>query len=420
MARPKKIDEFEEDIETTEDDYKIDKVEKKYLLITKYDKTIGENLPKNYIRLRNFIAKYRNSNIKKLETPYPIDYPAWIPACTRIIYEVTGIDEDEFVKDVLTIRGWEGYEDTKLADKSPYILMNMIVRWVQQNKNKIQNADQFLAIMYHYIGYGFYWGAFVKFFKRYKPNEQVMKYTIDNMSLKSRLRALGSVDKWLAESVENTYQTYQERLKRGSDFELHYIQEKIRSKLNSAMKTIFRAQQENEKNKNRIFVSQSTLEGEEGSYIVDNTYGMAKAMEIARHQTTKFFAEPINEELIKSVVVTGGLTAKDLRGTIMMIANDRSNIDEVTKFFQSIFTIFLNDSNYDERQIHSIKFYTEMDRLYKPGNTVDPNKIYVREFLDKWLEKGSKTFRTTNRTATILTFRKTLYMYFILKVMKDK
>ena len=61
-----------------------------------------------------------------------------------------------------------------------------------------------------------------------------------------------------------------------------------------------------------------------------------------------------------------------------------------------------------------------MDRLYKPGNTTDQNKLTIKERLDSWLEMGSKTFRTTNRTATINTFRKSIYNYFILKIMKDK
>ena len=88
--------------------------------------------------------------------------------------------------------------------------------------------------------------------KKYKPKLEVMKYTINEMSFKSNLKALGSVDKWLQDGTHNGIETYKERLLRGSDFELHYINEKIRSKFRSAMKTIYRAQEKNEKEKNEL------------------------------------------------------------------------------------------------------------------------------------------------------------------------
>ena len=65
---------------------------------------------------------------------------------------------------------------------------------------------------------------------KYKPNIKVMKYTIGEMSYKSKLKALGSVDKWLQDGVHNGIEAYKERLMRASDFELYYINEKRYSK----------------------------------------------------------------------------------------------------------------------------------------------------------------------------------------------
>ena len=284
----------------------------------------------------------------------------------------------------------------------------------------MNNVDQNkIRIIEHFIGYSQYWKAFQAIWK-YKPNPPAMRYTIDNLSYKSRLKALGSIDRWLTESVHDTFVTYTTRLKRGSDFELHYIQEKIHSKLRSAMKSLFAAHQDTVKNKKYVFTSKPILEGEEGDFVIDNTYGMAEAVSEANKYAMKFFAEPINESVLQAVLVPGGPTAKDLRTAILMIADDRNNITEVKKFYQALFTVFLTDTKYDVRQIGTLKFYTEMDKLYKPGNTTDPNKTFIKDFLDKWLEKGSKTFRTTNRTATIMTFRKSLYQYFIMNIFKDK
>ena len=412
MAKKKIEDEFEE-VEVSKDDLRIDQVPRTYVLLNKYWDAIETNLPRNYKKLIRFIADYRNRNISKLETPYPIDYPPWIPACRKIIYATAGIDENDFIEDVLTIRGWEGYVDTYLRDKAPYILLNLIVRWFYMHDYK--NSKE-LKIVQHYVGYSHYWGVFENYFKKYKPKPEVMQYTINEMSYKSRLKTLGSVDLWLYDGVSNAYETYMERLLRGSDYELHYINEKIRGKFNSAMKTIYRAQEKNEREKKAIFTSKTIL----GEDIVENTYGIAEVLSLADHHTTLFFANPINERALKASLTPGGITEKDLRNVILLIADNPDNLEDVRKLYQSLFHLFLDPGTYKAKDIGTSKFYYEMERLYKPGNSNDPNKNYIKEILDKWLAVGSTTFRTTNRTATITTFRKSIYNYFVMKIMWDK
>lgn len=400
-----------EDFDLIEDDYKIDQVPKTYLLLEKYWNVLEDNLPHNKSGLIRFIGNYRNKNISKLETPYPIDYPPWIPACRKILYASTGISEDEFIESVMTIRGHEGYEDPYLKDKAEYILAILIARWFMMH-----DYNKELVIMQYYIGYSHYWAVFTNFFKHYKPKPEVMKYTINEMSYKSRLKALGSVDKWLQDGVMNAFSTYKDRILRASDFELHYINEKIRSKFKSAMKTIYRAQEKNEKDKKYIFTSNTHL----GDDIIDNTYGVAEVISLASSFTTKFFADPISEKALKGSLIPGGITEKDLRNVVLMISDDKKNLDDVAKLYQSLFYIFLEDGKYTVRDIGGTRFYYEMEKLYKPGNTNDPNRNYIKMILDKWLSMGSATFRSTNRTATITTFRKSIYEYFILKIMSDK
>ena len=407
----KVIDNEYEDIELTKEDYQIDQVPKTYVLLKGFWNYLEDNLPRNKNTLIRFIATYRNKYIDKLETPYPVDYPPWVPECKRILFTCTGIDEDEFNDAVMTIRGFEGYEDPYLKDKAQYILALLIARWFMMH-----NYDKELAILEYYIGYSHYWGVFSTQFKRYKPKPEVMKYTINEMSYKSRLKTLGSVDKWLADGVKSGLLSYKERLIRASDFELHYINEKIRSKFKSAMKTIYRAQEKNEKEKNYIFTSVTQL----GEDMIENTYGISEVLSLASGFTTKFFADPITEKALKGALIPGGITEKDLRNVILMISDDRANMGDVTKLYQSLFYTFLESGKYTVRDIGTARFYYEMEKVYKPGNTNDPNRNFIKEILDKWLSMGSATFRSTNRTATITTFRKSIYEYFVLKIMSDK
>lgn len=410
MAKNPIENEFDE-VEFTKDDFQIDQVPKTYVLLKKFWDTIETNLPKNKSGLVRFIGSYRNKFIDKIETPYPVDYPPWIPTCKKALYLTAGINENEFVNAVSTIRGFEGYEDPYLKDKAEYILALMLARWFI-----IHDYKKELVILEHFIGYSHYWAVFTTQFKKYKPKLEVMKYTINEMSFKSNLKALGSVDKWLQDGVHNGISTYKERLLRGSDFELHYINEKIRSKFKSAMKTIYRAQEKNEKEKKYVFTSTTQF----GEDIVETNYGVAEVISLASGFTTKFFADPISEKALKGALIKGGITEKDLRNTILMISDDKNNLNDVTKLFQSLFYIFLENERYSVRDIGTLRFYNEMQKAYKPGNTNDPNRNYIKEILDKWLSMGSPTFRSTNRTATITTFRKSVYEYFVRKIMEDK
>ena len=123
---------------------------------------------------------------------------------------------------------------------------------------------------------------------------------------------------------------------------------------------------------------------------------------------------------LKGALIPGGVTERDLRNVILMISDDKSNLSDVNKLFQSLFYIFLENEKYTVRDIGSLRFYNEMEKMYKPGNTSDPNRMYIKEILDKWLSMGSATFRSTNRTAMITTSRKSIYNYFVLKIMLDK
>ena len=89
-------------------------------------------------------------------------------------------------------------------------------------------------------------------------------------------------------------------------------------------------------------------------------------------------------------------------------------------FYQSIFYLFLSLGTYTLKDIKSASFISEMMKLYKPGNTIDKNRIIIREIMDKWLIVGSKTYRTTSRVATQSSFRKSIYDYFIFKILVDK
>jgi hypothetical protein len=414
MAEPKKKNSSteDEDIDLIDkkEEYLIDQIPKTYTLINNYWSLIEKNLPRNTNTLIRHIAMYRNKYIEILETPYPSDYPPWIPANIRILYEVTGIKEGDFVRDCKMIRGHEGYIDPYLDTKAFYILLNMIARYYM-----LPNEQKSLAILMYYIGYSYYWSVYTRYFKKYKPTLEILKYTINELSYKNALKAAGSVDKWLYTGVTTSFESYKERIMRGSDWELLYISDKIRRKFDGYFKKLYITQLKNEKEKNYIFSSKDIVDDQ----IVENTSGVAEVISIADKYSTKFFADPISETAIASARANGGITERDLRNTIIMIADNKENHSDVIKFFQSLFILFLGNPKYRPVDIGTLKFYAEMQKLYTPGNSSDPNKLFIKDVLDKWLKIGSSTYRVSNRAGTLNKFRKCIYDYFIQKIMID-
>ena len=66
---------------------------------------------------------------------------AFIPACIKILYEVTEINENDFKEDIMCINKLEGYKPDKyLKDKAPNILMNLIIRYYILNSPNYEAA----------------------------------------------------------------------------------------------------------------------------------------------------------------------------------------------------------------------------------------------------------------------------------------
>ena len=119
----------------------------------------------------------------------------------------------------------------------------------------------------------------------------------------------------------------------------------------------------------------------------------------------------------------GYIPERELRNTIYAIADDQNNQDDVRTFYQCIFVLFFNNLDgiqYTVKDVNTLKFMMEMQKMYKAGNSINKNRIIVGNIIDKWLKIGSATYRSTNREATKSIFKRSIFDYFIIKVVLDK
>lgn len=386
--------------------------------------TIEENVPKKSAQFVKFVQRFRDTNINKLETPYPVDYPIWRPDCERIVYETLGIDSEDLYKITSNIELPNDYKDKYLQKgNSRTVMLIQFALFMLYRYYLLHKKQKEMDVCKYFIAYFFYFSLFSKYFK-YKPNAEVMNYTINSMSFKNQIKQTGSVSRWIYGMADASCKKYEVLIQRGADRDYYKTIRRTHTKFNDAMKNLFDNYNKDYKNRKTIFVSNTF--GEEGEILDQSSLG-SDIIQLADKYTTRFFENPNSEEVIAYVCDKsqkgGYIPERDLRNTIFNIADDQANQDDVRKFYQSIFYLFFNNNSnvkYELSDVTTMKFMHEMQKMYKAGNSINQNRIIISNIIDKWLKVGSSTYRATNREATKSIFKRSIFDYFIVKVIVDK
>ena len=386
--------------------------------------TIEKTVPKNTMKFVRFVQKYRDININKLETPYPCDYPIWSKECENIVYDTLGIDSEDLYKITSNIELPNGFQDKYLVKgNSRTTMLIQFALFMLYRYYLINNKVKEMEITKYYIAYFFYFSLFTKYFK-YKPNKAVMEYTINSLSFKNQIKQTGSVNKWIYTMSDASCRKYEPIIIRGADSDYYKCIRRTHTKFNDAMNNLFNAFMKDYENKNVMYTSKA--QDSEGN-MLDQSSLSADIIQLADKYTTRFFSNPNSEEVIAFVCDKkqkgGYIPERDLRNTIFNIADDQSNQDDVRAFYQSVFYLFFNNSSnhkYTVKDVNTMNFMLEMQKMYKAGNSINKNRIIIGNIIDKWLKVGSATYRSTNREATKSVFKRSIFDYFIIKVTVDK
>ena len=385
---------------------------------------VEKSVPKNTMNYVRFVQKYRDKNINKLETPYPFDAPIWSKECENIIYDTLGFSSNELYSFTSNIELENGYEDKYLKKgNSPTTMLIQFALFMLYRYYLINKKMKEVEITKYFMAYYFYNCMFNKYFK-YKPNRAVMEYTINSLSFKNQIKQTGSVNKWVYGMMNASCDKYEPIIIRGADTDYYKCIRRTHTKFNDAMKNIFDAFKKDHENKNVIYTSKA--QDEEGNMLEQSSMS-ADIIQLADKYTSRFFSNPNDEEVIAFVCdkkqKSGYIPEKDLRNTLFNISDDPTNQDDVRAFYQSAFYLFFNNSSnhkYTVKDVNTMSFMFEMQKLYKAGNSINKNRIIIGDIIDKWLKVGSATYRSTNREATKSVFKKAIFDYFIVKVVVDK
>lgn len=282
-------------------------------------------------------------------------------------------------------------------------LMTMVVRYFS-----LKNDQKLVRLSTFYLGCALYPSLFTKYWK-YPPNEKIMRYTINNLSNKFKIKQFGSLMATLDDICYGAYELHRDLIDAGTDKGIVMFVLSMQTRMNSFLKKIRNEWDINYKT-GKYLNDEFESNDEENYHEADSS--MYVINRIVDNVAMKLIVEGPPMKIVTLAANNNQVSVNELRNYLnTMLANE--NRKEIQKILESILTLFLYDNHNTSRDINSDKFLLYCLDTYKRSNTTDKNIVTIKKILDGWLERLD-VYKKTQRLATINSFRRALYMFFVM------
>lgn len=319
------------------------------------------------------------------------------------IYKLVGIEKDTIVSNLKELKHLDS--KWKISNEPFNVLMTLIIRdfTIRKDKDGINNALLFLSLsLYSSLQY--------KYFK-YPPNENIMQYTINNVSNKYLFKQYGVVIKAIYHTAITSHDTYYKDLIKGDDKNITDYFINLRSRLNNLIRNFAGEYHHNYKEGNYLNTQQDSND-EDNYYETENLSGLIT--QLSEKVSIKFFSTSINQKILRIAAKMANCDTPTLNNAIHNIKENESS--KVRDLIRLILQVYLNDSKNSYDTIATQKFIAYSISVYSRSNTKDEAIIEIKDLLDYFLNKNSERYMNTEREATKNNYRKGLYTYFTLLI----
>lgn len=366
--------------------------------------TLEQN-PKNISALKSAVAEYLDANMSKLSSAGPTYRTLFTESDKDILYKNTGTSA-ELVNRVVPLSAY-----IKRHWRNMIIPFNIVcaltICYAKRTNNK-----ELAEYMLMYLTLSMYPSLHAKYFK-YGVNPQIMDYTINNLSNKYKIKQMGTIWNTLLDTAVVCDKTYSRNIIRANDKDITDYIESLKTRLNALLKKIKSEFTKNYNDKNIMSIEQDNENEDSFSRAESNSYIIER---LANSIALKISIGGPDVKLIDVSANINSVAVNDLRTTVNNITSDKQNAPEMKKIITSILTLYLSDSSNNANEIHTDKFILVCLRIYKKSNTSDKNIIAIKKILDIWLQRYSDRYKKSNRVATLNSFRKALFTYFVFTI----
>lgn len=360
--------------------------------------------PANSSTLKRAIGKYLDRNSNKLTAIGPSSMIPFLDTDKKALYDAVEL-EPAAIKDALKKSKfiWNGGQIMK---NEFYTAGALAIRFYAKKNNK-----EMLNAMISYYTMAFYPAIQYKYFK-FEPNEQVMNYTINNLSNKFKVKQAGTIFGALRSTTQGSYDLYKPGIIAGTDKGLFDFIMGVRTRLNSLIKHIAMEYYKN-RDQNLYLNSDSNSYDEDNYHEADSNIYMVER--ISNNVALKLVVNGPEMKVIRTAAGTCHVSVNELRNYVTTMISSKHR-DEIKEVIESLLFLYLFDNqNKVEDVSRNQKFLLYCLETYKKSNTTNPNIIKIKKILDDWLNELG-TYKKTQRLATINNFRRAIYMFFVISI----
>lgn len=381
-----------------------------------YPRVVAGMRSKGRLMLQH-IARYRDKNIEILSSPYPFNYTLFSVEDQKIVWAVTGIDEDEVqqeidilkkeIKDGCVASGYT-VPASLFVNLLPFrIILLLMIRFYME-RGDTEHMEEICA----YTAYSMFYTVFHNSFPK-AVNKEIMMYTVNQMTKKHMLRNQESVDKMITYGIVLCANTYRRRLMDCTDDDVLYIIQQWKSRLRGYFVSIARQYYPNANKKEAIFTSSEKIDSEDGTDIIERESRSGSIAKLAQQYSQQFFQRPLDDQIILICARLSTVSKNEVKNALATLRGDKARIHEVRAFYESIFYLYLQEADLSEFDVHSKKFLTVMDSFYKKGSSKEKNITTIKEMLDRWIAATAPGFREANGSTKISCLKKAIFQYFV-------
>lgn len=294
--------------------------------------------------------------------------------------------------------------DEKWTIISPFnILATMMIREAELSKNE---KVKHLLIMS--LTLSLYSSLQFKYF-RFLPNKAIMDYTINNMTNKYLIKKYAVLYKAIEHIAMKNHETYTSDLIRGEDLDVKNYIMNLRTRLNNFMKIIANEYIKNSKEKKYLNTEQESRDEE--NYVETSNISL-QIEKLLLLTDNKFYSSSINPRFVRiaaDMCSVHGPTL-DMAMKSLKDAEDR----RVSDLIRRILKIYLANKANSFESLKTRRMIPYCLQVYSKSNIKDQDVIEMKKLLDDFLMKYCNRYTETEREATRVSYRKAVYVYFLL------
>lgn len=365
-------------------------------------------LPENKTKYKSNLDKYMAANTEKYFGIGPNQRPIFSDVHMNDYMSLMGITSADIKK---SIKESKHIGSNWTIMNNPFNVANVLaLRYFT-----IKNDKEYIKFTQWYLIVSMYPSLHFKYFK-YNTNEACMTYTINNISDKFKIRQFRNLWLTLCDTVYMAYDLHKDNIVKGDDTAyVKYIQD-VHTRINSLLKNISRKYYENYELQNFVETEHESFDEDDYHEADSTTYDVSR---LSGNVLNQLILHGIDMRLVEIAAKTAQVSVNETRTYLASIVNE-SHKDDMYSIIENILFLYLFNTDgepHSSRSVGTSEFMIYTLQVYKRSNTTNKNIVEIKSILDKWINETDIPTKRT-RTATILSFKKAFYTFFVLSIQK--